>query len=653
MGIPRLTQDLSGYTEVAVLGADPVVKDGEVHISKVVIDGPSLVYHVYAGLCRSLRATEIASAIVPSYSDVVIGIKSFLNVLQSHAVAVEAILFDGDLPISKRSVRLERMENIRKQLEDFRKLHAELQPFETAVSIMPEDSRDIFKQPVFKARNALPPLPFLVPAVLDAAKLFGDISNVRVVPEEADVACARLARASGAAVLTNDSDMALYDVGPEGCVLVLRTFMSTHAEGLRSSKSTSSHGSKTGGNDQRLLVSCLRPAQIAQRLSLPSLLCLGFERSLDSSVSTSTVVQSAKESSTNVEKRQKFDEFRKQFEIPESAPSCHPFDDLDPRISEFITQAKTSSDSPHVYLPILHEDPFRDSSWTYGLVYRQLAYSVYYSSSGRDGSGHVIEYVRKGSRIVAASVPILDDTRISATLKRMLENLAGLAQRLGPGRCGEPCRRDISSVSEWYALALCIVVQHKLATEKTAPTHQDINRLFGLGGEAKPTQTFTPTWDDIHLLANAQAVLYSWRLLNRIIYWTIHNPSMGADTQNKVFSKDLGTLKTWQATMPMISELFLNLWQLRTVEDSERRANASAVVKRLRDLQVGGNAPTHARDHGNDIGDETRKRRKKSKPVSQPERVERWTGRNAFGILADDMADGGEEDDDDDDDDDE
>ena len=62
---------------------------------------------------------------------------------------------------------------------------------------------------------------------------------------------------------------------------------------------------------------------------------------------------------------------------------CRPFDGLDPRVSEFITQAKASPDSPYVYLPILHEDPSRDSSWAYGLVYRQLAYSIYYSTYGR------------------------------------------------------------------------------------------------------------------------------------------------------------------------------------------------------------------------------------------------------------------------------
>ena len=262
---------------------------------------------------------------MPTYADVVDGVKSCLDALKSQGITVAAILFDGSLPVSKRSVRLERMENMRKQLENFRKLYPKLQSFQDDRSVRAGSPWDLCNKPVSNSRHALPPSPFLVPAILDAARLSWDIPGVSVVPEEADVGCARLSKALGAAILTNDSDLALYDLGPEGCVLLLRTLTSTDVNGSRTSKATDFRKSDTVGSNQRLLVSCLRPAQIAQRLSLPSLLGLGFERSLDSCVSTSTILQSAKESSTDEEKRQDFDKFQKQFQNPGVCPTLSSF----------------------------------------------------------------------------------------------------------------------------------------------------------------------------------------------------------------------------------------------------------------------------------------------------------------------------------------
>ena len=647
MGIPRLTQDLSGYSEVAVLGTvAPAHHDGQVRVSKVVIDGPSLVYHVYDGLLRRMTPADIASAAVPTYSNVVEGVKSCLDALKSQGVSIAAILFDGNLPVTKRRIRLERMENMRKQLENFRKLHPKLHSIQDDRSLRAGSPWDLCNKPVSNSRHALPPSPFLVPAILDAARLSWDIPGVDVVPEEADVGCARLSRALGAAILTNDSDLALYDLGPEGCVLLLRTLTSTEVNGSRTSKATDFRKSDTVGSNQRLLVSCLRPAQIAQRLSLPSLLSLGFERSLDSSASTATVLQSAKESSTDKEKRQNFDGFQKQFQILGSPPLCRPFDGLDPRISEFITQANASSDSPHVYLPILHEDPSRDSSWSYGLVYRQLAYSIYYSSCYPSGSGPVIEYVRKGSRIAPNSITLLDDIGIAATIEGMLEDLMGLAERLRIGPAGGRSSCDIVSVSDWYAVSLCIVLQHRLAAARTPPSHQDIDSIFGLDNEWKATPTSTHTWDDVHLLANAHAVLYSWRILSRIIDWTIQNPGKGATDELKACLEDLGMLKTCLETMPMISDLFLDLRQLRAIEPAEGRKNASEVVKRLRDVQVGGNVQTHARNECGSMEDGEENRSKKPRVASKQERIWHPSSRNAYSILVD-VGDDDEADDDD------
>ena len=89
MGIPRLTQDLFDYTEIAVLsGAPSNIKDGEIHIPNVVIDGPSLVYHVYDTLLKNLTSRALSAAIVPTYMDVVKGVQEFIATLRFHHVAM-------------------------------------------------------------------------------------------------------------------------------------------------------------------------------------------------------------------------------------------------------------------------------------------------------------------------------------------------------------------------------------------------------------------------------------------------------------------------------------------------------------------------------------------------------------------------------------
>ena len=87
MGISRLTQDLLHYSEPAVLGRAEA-KDGEIKVSRVVIDGPALVYQVYANLVRTLNASEQPSTVSPSYRDVCKALEAFIDMLESQGVKV-------------------------------------------------------------------------------------------------------------------------------------------------------------------------------------------------------------------------------------------------------------------------------------------------------------------------------------------------------------------------------------------------------------------------------------------------------------------------------------------------------------------------------------------------------------------------------------
>ena len=632
MGITRLTQDLSNYTELAVLCGRPVVEDGEISVSKVVIDGPSLVYHVYGGLLSRMTTTEITSGFVPTYSDVVAAMRVFLNDLRAREVKIEALLLDGDLPESKRSVRLERMETMRKQLEDFRTIRERLASTEDTFWDAP-------KRKISNARHVLPPLPFLVPAVVDAAKVSQDLGDVRIVSEEADVACARVAKTSGATIITNDSDLALYDLGYEGCVLILRTFAT---EEIKCSKEPTFTVGAEGNREHtksKLVASSLRPARLAQKLGLPSLLHIGLERSMDSSVSFSTILQRAKDSLTDEKKSHKVEEFQAQFQISESPHTPGFSEILDPRTSEFVMQASNCDENPHVYLPMLHEDPSRDSSWSYGLRYRQLAYSIFYSSQCQRNLSlsHVIEHTRKGPRIAASSVPIWNSTAILTAAKAMPQDLPTLYSTVPDDQSNESNSLDFACVSEWHAAALCTILQRKVEAGKPPFSSRAVDRLFGNNEFAPSKELWKPMWEDMHLLANVHAVLYSWRMLKQIIDRTCEHFSARADEQQKDVSQQAKTLKEWLAGMPPVSDLFLNLWEMRTKGNAEGREKAANIVKKLLDEQLGGNDSGASKTED---GNEARRKKAKITSTSKRKQSMTWLNGNAFRVLANDTGEG-------------
>lgn len=89
MGIRRLTQDLQQFSESAVLDGtanDITLKDGEIRISRMVIDGPSLVYHIYYSLLSQMSAIELSAGLVPTYRPVVEGVKSLISELKGRGV---------------------------------------------------------------------------------------------------------------------------------------------------------------------------------------------------------------------------------------------------------------------------------------------------------------------------------------------------------------------------------------------------------------------------------------------------------------------------------------------------------------------------------------------------------------------------------------
>ncbi len=461
--------------------------------------------------------------------------KCLADISLSHLLADEsreAIYFDGALPLDKRETRLERLERSRVLLEAYRKQYPG--PFEIDRS---QDKRYFTKSSIWQHRlpgprrtPALPHPPFMVACVLDQLKnshfhedrpdassaiefqdiltefsMFGDL--VHVVPGEADLYCATRAKATGAAVLSNDSDMVMHDLGLDGSLVLLNTI-----ENVTNSSTTSGHDHHT----EMLKLQRLQPARIAKRLGLKSwddrlaLLRLGFERATDSSASAGTVRNRCR-APIHSNLNESFDQFCSQYKSHEDIASNNgklwvrlP---IDPRVSELYCQYNhhaypfSPCGYPHIYLPFLIEDPVRDSSWSYGRRLRTLAYSLLSLSDYGSSGGHeaVVEFQRRGSRIVGMPVEVLDTTESIFSLKTILRDLRSNLY-------------GTDLLLQWQLFGFKEVIKQRRENGKLAMYASWVTEFLTKGYVGQ-----TLSWDDVHFYANVQSVLYSLWILKQIL----------------------------------------------------------------------------------------------------------------------------------------
>jgi hypothetical protein len=86
MGIARLTQDLANYAEHLTVGVSDASASYSFSVPQLwVIDGPSLVYHVY----NKLLAYKLSQSVnVPTYAEINTGVHTFLKSLIDHGIEV-------------------------------------------------------------------------------------------------------------------------------------------------------------------------------------------------------------------------------------------------------------------------------------------------------------------------------------------------------------------------------------------------------------------------------------------------------------------------------------------------------------------------------------------------------------------------------------
>lgn len=82
MGIVRFTQDISPYLREAAIGLRP--HRSKTPVQNVVIDGPSLVYHVFNRLANYTLATRTATSLheLPTYTQLNEAVQIFLRDLE-------------------------------------------------------------------------------------------------------------------------------------------------------------------------------------------------------------------------------------------------------------------------------------------------------------------------------------------------------------------------------------------------------------------------------------------------------------------------------------------------------------------------------------------------------------------------------------------
>lgn len=432
-----------------------------------------------------------------------------------HSLLSEKIYFDGYLPPRKRSTRIERLETSLRKLFEHRQNYLD-------ASICKEKKWDGQPQPTSVVLRSgshtpttfrgIPPATFIVPAILDAICRSKYAAVCTVVPGEAEVYCAAAAKESGAIILSNDSDLFVHDLGSHGAFVY-----------LSSAELRANNGNDEGlGGDscQTIRLSVLRPRDIAERLGIDNLQHLAFEFHKRHSQTLPEALESAKRHQGRG--REDFQNFLRAYITEPSISQSRLFSQealarisshgrlLDPRTSEVICQLEsTDRQTVHAYLLCLIEDPARSSAWLVSSSHRYFAYSIYKTFGNRNDQTEpsntaIVELTRRGREFTLQDITLLSHDSVIEFALHLHRQLDEYATQFS----------ELDKPLVWRLYALSQVYHWYLNTSRTPPSREALARA--MTGKHNPR----PTWDDIHLSAQIQAVLYSLRMIKQILAYT-------------------------------------------------------------------------------------------------------------------------------------
>ncbi len=430
----------------------------------------------------------------------------------------ERIYFDGALPAGKEETRLARLRSSLQQLLDFRRLHPNL------ISIVDSFDPEVVtlglpRSMVRPGRTALPAPAFLVPLVLEALR-----SSVRfacltkVIPGEADVYCASHVRRTGGLVLTNDSDLLMYDLGADGQVVFFPDMDFIDAGDLSDAK-----------QEESLTCRYLsyHPLEITKRLNLDfalGLAALGFEVERDSSRRMPDLLQRARiysrpqagaDLAIFLKRYQTLDHtLLPSSEAPKQKEQCwwesHQF--LDPRISELVcrywlSHKQSSHEDIIMHLPFLLDDPTRSSAWQVGEHLRTLAYSILNDAvPAMQRRSTILEIGRCGQRIVSTKVELLSSQDSMQGIETLLNRFKSLPEAI----------HSLDNSMLWTIIALQDIIRWTRWQGKTPPTEHQLLKILNAANDT------SSDWTIVHLFAQTQAVHYSWRILQQLLDFVLN-----------------------------------------------------------------------------------------------------------------------------------
>lgn len=357
--------------------------------------------------------------------------------------------------------------------------------------------------------SSLPASPFLVPTVIEALVHSQYGTMTEVVPGEADTFCATRARTCGGVVLSSDSDLLVGDLGLEGSVSFFKDLTLTG----------------TGDMSQCIKTMIFSPRDIATRLGLADLRGLAFELTRVSTISFHEAIRRARLLAQSTDDNAGYQDFVKCYRaVASNEADLVPHEEgmvkkqpVDPRVSELLLQYRalalgkaTSGEAddaqcqPKVYLPFLLDDPSRSSAWVTSSSLRTFAYSLLNLTIEDLARPTTIgEYGRRGHRIVPTEVKLLTRDECKIYCKSLLERLQRARSDLG----------TLSNLDFWRIYGLYELCRWCKENDKPTPSQDGLRRLMECG---YPHHSVL-IWEDIHLYAQTQGVLYSLRILQQII----------------------------------------------------------------------------------------------------------------------------------------
>lgn len=446
------------------------------------------------------------------------------------------IFFDGGLPTNKTGTRKSRLEtNLTQLVMSYR-----TSPNGFRVSRDSVQSSHVSASQVFDSTRCsqistkvLPASPFLIPTILDSlsGSLYGAVTSV--VLGEADIFCARAVSEWDGIVLTNDSDLLVYNLGTQGGVVFLDQLELREA-----------HGTSSRCDTFQAFVN--KTSKISSRLGFDDFRSIAFEIAQDSHISFAEAINRAELIEDDTSDRKKSSQsFFDEYDIEPSNLESYQRAGMalvTGRLNGLFLDARNSEliISGSMYLPFLIDNPSRTSAWNVSHQLRQFAYSCL-ALGIEIFPNPVFEHGRRGARIAKNQVQILSHKDNIAFAKILIESVESFKDSLS-GLCKQHFWRLYAahSVYKWY-----------LHEKKSPPPESSLVAAYA------GITTGALTWFDIHVSAQLQAFLYAFRALKQFLNYL----NVKAD-QN--LPAELMGLQTILSSLPSINQLMPSRLELAT-----------------------------------------------------------------------------------------